>query len=115
MAVPVQFVHMGLGLVLAALTLPLIARKVPMNRGYGIRMREAFLSEENWYALNEYGGKVLLAFGLFLLGFGLGTWRLAPPPTSPWAPVYLIVPLLGILPTALLIRRRAKRLPDREP
>src|SRR5690349_14907242 len=40
-----------------AFCLPLIKRKVPMNRVYGIRVRESFTSEERWLDINAYGGR----------------------------------------------------------
>jgi hypothetical protein len=113
MIVPVPYVLGGLGALLSVTSVPLILRKVPMNRAYGVRIAKAFVSDENWYAVNEYGGKLLLGFGLFLLVFALLTRDLAPEPTDPRAPLYLIVPLLGLVPVGLLIHAFARRLPDR--
>ena len=45
MIVPAVFVHCGFGLLLAAFSLPLVLRRIPMNRAYGIRIREAFTSD----------------------------------------------------------------------
>ncbi len=113
MIVPIPYVHLGMGLVVSLVSLPLIMRKVPMNHAYGIRLRKAFVSERNWYEINAYGGRLLLVFGLFLLAVGSLGNDLAPPPTSPWAPVYLVVPLLAIIPILILINAFARRLPDR--
>jgi hypothetical protein len=113
MIVPIPEVHVGLGLVTVAVSIPLVLGKVPRNRAYGIRVRKAFVSERNWYEINAYGGKLFLVFGLFLLGFGFLTKDLAPPPTSLWAPVFLAVPLLAIVPVIALIHAFARRLPDR--
>ncbi len=113
MAVPVQVVHLGIGLMTTVLAVPLMLRKVPMNYWYGVRTRTAFASEENWYAVNAHGGKVLLLFGLLLTGFALATWSVAPPPQSPWAPVYVGAPLLGLVPVLWRIRRFGASLPGR--
>ena len=64
MAIPIPYVHGGIGILTVLLSIPLILRIVPMNRVYGIRIRKAFISPHNWYAINAYGGKLLLAFGL---------------------------------------------------
>jgi uncharacterized membrane protein len=56
--VGVMFIFAG-GMI-AALALPLIKRNVKMNALYGIRIPKAFESEEAWYAINEYGGRMLL-------------------------------------------------------
>jgi len=47
-------------------SLPLIGRKVGMNRWYGVRIPEAFASEDRWFKINHYGGKFLLAWGIAL-------------------------------------------------
>jgi uncharacterized membrane protein len=112
MIVPIPYVHAGLGILTAILSLPLILKKVPMNRAYGIRVRKAFASQDNWYVLNAFGGKLLLACGLFLVVFSLLSQGVAPPPVSPWAPVFLIAPLLVFVPVVLLINAFARRLPD---
>jgi len=110
--VPIPYVHTGIGLVTALAAIPLIMRKVPMNRMYGIRIRKAFISNSNWYALNEYGGKLLLIFGVFLTAFGVLGRDFAPPPTSAWAPVFMAVPLIAIIPILLLIKSFASGLPE---
>jgi len=47
-------------------SLPLIGRKVGMNRWYGVRIPEAFASEDRWFKINHYGGKLLLGWGMAL-------------------------------------------------
>ena len=113
MVVPIPYVHLAMGLVMIGLSVPLILRWVPMNRVYGVRIRKAFVSESNWYAINAYGGRLLLGFGLFLFAFSYVAGDLAPPPTSVWAPVFLVVPLLALVPLLVLINVFAGRLPDR--
>jgi hypothetical protein len=109
--IPIPYVLIGLGAVMIAVTVPLIARMVPMNRWYGVRTRKAFVSEDNWYALNAYGGKLLAAYGGFLVLAGLVGFAIAPDPTSPWAPVFLGGPILVCFPVLLLIKAKGKRLP----
>ena len=110
MLVPIPYVHYGIGLVTTVLSIPLIRRKIPMNRVVGIRLRAAFVSQRNWYEINAYGGRLLLAFGLFLVAFGWFGQGIAPPPTSAWAPVFLVVPLLAIVPVLVRINAFARRL-----
>ncbi|HXH64737.1 MAG TPA: SdpI family protein [Mariprofundaceae bacterium] len=111
MIVPIPDVHAGIGLATALVSLPLVMRLVPMNRFYGVRLPEAFASSRNWYEINAYGGRLLLAFGLFLIAFAYLANDIAPPPTSPWAPVFLLVPLLALIPVVARIRAYARRLP----
>jgi hypothetical protein len=106
-------VHFAIGLLTVVLAVPLVLRLVPLNRVYGIRTHQALASTRNWYELNVYGGGLLLGFGLFLLVFALLSGRFAPSPRSLWAPVYLALPLLGLVPVIALIKARSQRLGDR--
>ncbi len=59
------------GLLLAGLCIPLARGKVPPNRFYGIRTKAAFVSQENWYRINKFGGKVFFGVSIIiaLVGF----------------------------------------------
>jgi len=61
------FELVSIGVIGIALSLPLIAGKVEMNKSYGIRIAKAYKSLENWYALNKYGGKVMTGWSVVLL------------------------------------------------
>ena len=97
--IPAGAVLVGLGLLIAAISLPLLFRKVRPNHWYGVRVPAAFVSEENWYLVNEFGAKRLLRFSLFVLVLGLVHLSL---PGMPWwiGPAFLLAPLL-ILPAIL--------------
>lgn len=110
MIVPIPDVLAGIGLVTALVSLPLVMRLVPMNRWYGVRVPEAFVSGRHWYEINAYGGRLLIAFGLFLIAFAYVGNGFAPPPTSPWAPVFLVLPLSALIPVVARIRAYARRI-----
>src|SRR2546427_9177847 len=55
--IPPIMVHCGVGLSTAGLAIPLVIRKVPMNRVYGVRIAKAFASDRDWYEINAYGGE----------------------------------------------------------
>lgn len=99
------------GVVMAALAVPLIMRAVPMNRFYGVRTRRAFASDDNWYALNAFGGVLFLIYGAALVIAGIIGRTLALPPASPWTPAFVVGPLLGIVLVLLLIGAYSRRLP----
>ena len=82
-----------------------------MNRIYGIRTRKSFVSDSNWYAINAYGGKVLMAYGVVLFTFGLLARNSAPPPTSIWTAAFIVGPMLLVFPLLGLIGAYARRLP----
>lgn len=98
-----------MGLVTMALSLPLVFRRVPMNRFYGIRTRAAFESCERWYEINAFGGKVLFVFGLFVATFGWFAGDVAPSPSSLWAPAFTAIPFLALVPALLVIRFHSRR------
>ncbi len=63
--------NIGTALLIIAFSIPLILRKVKMNRLYGVRIRKSFESEENWFALNVYGGKQMVLWSVPILLAGV--------------------------------------------
>ena len=100
-------VHAAAGLLVIALSIPLILRRVPMNHLYGVRIARAFESDAAWYDINAYGGKLLLAYGIALVVYGIAARPFAPDPRSIWSLVYVIAPFLAVLPLLALIVRYA--------
>jgi hypothetical protein len=60
--------------------------------------------------LNAYGGKLLAAYGAFLVLAGVIESGLAPQPGSLWLPLLIAVPLLVVIPVVWLINVRGRRL-----
>src|ERR1700685_2478935 len=52
------------GLLLAAISIPLILRKIGPNPWYGFRVRKTLDDPAVWYPVNAYSAKRLLAVGL---------------------------------------------------
>ena len=73
---------LGVGIITFCVCLPLIYRKVPMNRFYGIRIPQSFVSAERWYDINAYGGRLLVRWSCLIMAIGLagffGTVALLP-------------------------------------
>jgi SdpI/YfhL protein family len=109
MIVPAVFVHCGFGLLMAAFSLPLVLRRVPMNRAYGIRIAEAFTSDARWYDINAYGGRLFFVYGILLAGLGYLARDMAPPKTSLESPAFIVGPLLIALALLPFIRSYARR------
>lgn len=63
---PVVAVHFVAALVAIVISVPLIRRRVKMNDWYGIRIPAAFESEEVWYDINQYGGRLFLGWGVLM-------------------------------------------------
>ncbi|OGO27471.1 MAG: hypothetical protein A2136_01015 [Chloroflexi bacterium RBG_16_54_11] len=58
------------GLLLAALSVPLILRKIPPNRLFGFRIPSTLSNPSLWYQVNAYTGRRFLVVGL---GTSLGS------------------------------------------
>ena len=67
----VAALNIGCAVLVGALAVPLIQRRIKMNHLYGVRFRKSFESDELWYELNEYGGRQLLTWSIILglIGF----------------------------------------------
>ena len=60
-----------LGSVIFILLTPLYRGKVRTNPVYGIRIRKAFESEENWYKINRYGAIALMYWAVLIIVAGV--------------------------------------------
>ena len=63
--------NIAAGVLFILLSLPLVKKKVPMNKLYGFRLSKSYASDENWFTINSYGGKQLILWSLVLIGIGL--------------------------------------------
>ena len=63
--------NIACGIVLVLISIPLVKKKVPMNRLYGFRISKAFASQDNWYKINRYGGRQLIQWSVLLLIIGI--------------------------------------------
>ncbi|WP_078394778.1 SdpI family protein [Shouchella patagoniensis] len=59
-----------LGLLVCLLGIPLYYKKVKPNHFYGMTFKGT-VSEKEWYAINHYGGKKLIQYGMILFPTGL--------------------------------------------
>src|SRR5687768_3829441 len=58
-------------LLVAALAVPLLRRKVKMNLLYGVRFAKSFESEESWYRINEHGAERMIFWSAVLAVLGV--------------------------------------------
>ena len=98
-----------LGVIILAMSLPLILRKVPMNQAYGIRIRAAFESEQRWHDINAYGGRQLATWSLLPIAAGATGFWVAPAHFDLYASGSLIAAILAITIPLFLILRWSRR------
>lgn len=70
------FVYIGGGILLALISLPLIADKVKPNPWYGFRVPTTLKNPEIWYATNKYFAKRQLVVALIEIAAAIGLYFL---------------------------------------
>src|SRR3954471_3120780 len=85
------------GLLIAALAVPLARRKIPPNALYGARFRAAFQSEAAWYAINRYAALHMIAWSIPIVGLGVALLAYPPKLTPTTAVLLGFAPILFVL------------------
>jgi hypothetical protein len=57
-------IFLGCGLITIAMARPLILRRVPPNKIYGVKLKATYADEWVWYEANEAGGSDFLKWGI---------------------------------------------------
>ena len=65
------FILIGVSVLIAGLSIPLILSRVSMNHFYGVRFPQAFRSDTHWFRINKFGGGVLLLCSIPVLLVGV--------------------------------------------
>jgi hypothetical protein len=109
---PVVVVHLIATLIGIVASVPLIGRRVKMNRWYGIRIPAAFVSDERWFEINEYGGRLLLMWSVAIGATAIVGAFLKRKDWVAYDWAALVVVLGGLALVMALIHRHARK-PDR--
>ena len=91
------------------ISIPMLKRKIPMNRWYGARFKKSFESEENWYRINAYSAKQLILWTIPILIIGIVTLFLPLEGNTGLFNAIAFSPLLVCVP-CLLSYRYARKL-----
>ena len=64
--------NLSIAVLIIVVSIPLLQGHVKMNRMYGARFKQSFVSDENWYKINRYAAKQAMGWSipLFLVGVG---------------------------------------------
>jgi len=104
---PLLFV--GMGLLFAGLGIPMMLRRVPPNRLYGLRVPATYADEHVWYEANAESGRDLVVFGLALTALVPLLWALGLD-DGVNALLWTMLALAGALTTSFIGIRRANRM-----
>lgn len=90
-------------------SIPLVCGKVPPNAIYGIRTKFAFSSEENWYAINKFGGKVFVGVAVVIMLVGITGIFLPDSSMNIYGPVAAGICIVSVLGAAAIITIESAR------
>ena len=99
--------YIFVGLVLIILSIPLISSS--RNNLYGIRIGKSFESDENWYVINRYGGKVLLVVGILVSALGI-SYALVGDVSTMLEIILLFLPIILIMLGCIIAYLHARNL-----
>lgn len=113
-------INTAVALLIIGLSVPLVKRKIKMNPLYGVRLAKSFVSDENWYAINHYGGKALIYWMLPLLVAGITTIisSFFIPPTTNVEAIWIGtagIPTLLLVSSIIQVTIWSKHLPSKPP
>jgi uncharacterized membrane protein len=91
------------GIVIALVCRPLIQGKVAPNPFYGIRTKLAFSSEENWYRVNRFGGRLMFRAGVFVALVGVAGFLVPVSGLIIYSSIAAALVLMAVLGTAIRI------------
>ena len=81
-----------------ALSIPLIKGRVKMNHLYGVRYKKSFESEENWYKLSRYGGRLLAYWSVLFMAVGIACFFIPLDAGNVFFWIALLFPLTVLIP-----------------
>ena len=104
------FVNIFAGLLIIALSIPLLKGKIKMNSLYGVRFAKSFASESHWYKINRYGAKQMILCAVFIVVVGIAAFFLPLQENSPLTLVIAFAPVMLVLIPSVQSYRYAKKL-----
>ncbi len=67
-------VNTGIALLCIIMSIPLLLGKIKMNHCYGFRIKQASVSDENWFKIHRYFAKQMIGWMVPLLLIGIITF-----------------------------------------
>lgn len=97
-------------MLIIAISIPLVRGSIKMNPLYGVRIKKAFESEENWYKINKYGGQRLIFWSIVLICISIASLFFEISENSILFTFFLLAPVLVLIPCIIGIFIFAKKL-----
>jgi uncharacterized membrane protein len=98
------------GLVFAALSIPMIRRRVPPNSVYGFRVKKTLSDPKVWYDANEFSGRCLFWLGVTMSLASLILFFIPPIGDIAYAWICQLSTLVGIAISMILSFRYLNRI-----
>jgi len=93
-----SFLFVLIGILLAVLAFPLIAKMVAPNQWYGFRVEKTLSNTQTWYEANRVAGVDLLIAGVAIIGTAAITYKLQQQSTDfPMLAINATVTLVAVL------------------
>ncbi len=86
----------GMGLLLAALAIPLMQRRIKPNGWYGFRTPSTLRNPDLWYDANAYSGRLLIVYGAVIVISAILAALIPDITVDGYSMVMLVVTMLGI-------------------
>jgi hypothetical protein len=102
--------NVGTGLLFILISLPLLKGRIPMNHFYGMRIRRAFESDENWYRINRYGARQLILWSIPVILTGILALFIKFDDADNLPVLFLLAPAVAAITSALITYRHARTL-----
>ncbi|MDD2360583.1 MAG: SdpI family protein [Lawsonibacter sp.] len=106
----ISILHIITGLLFIALSIPLVKGSLKMNTFYGVKIKKAYESEENWIKINKYGGKRLIFWSTVLICIGIITLFVNISANSLLFFVLVFAPIIVLIPCIIEIYIFANKL-----
>jgi SdpI/YfhL protein family len=102
--------YVPLGVLVAALGIPMIGRKIPPNSWYGFRVSKTLNDPKVWYDANEFSGRCLFGLGVVMSLAGLVLFFIPAIDSIIYALICNAITLVGVAVSVFLSYRYLNRI-----
>ena len=103
-------INISSSLLIIALSIPLLKGKVKMNDYYGVCIAKSYESEENWYTINRYGARLMIAWAGMLFVVGLLAFAVPFENNNLLIVSFAMAPALFVIVRCIQIVKKKKKL-----